>query len=252
MVKEGKEKLAWGPSALIYDQLGGRPAYPCFGLDPSVKPTTAFTAGRLHLLRAIRSNLKQVRPDFGFMVESNIDIYAQHVDIVHCAGEGCMLTGKSYPQPFRYTFPEIILTARDQAPRVDAKQINYALAYGLRFELEVRYRADVDTLRNQEMTELRDYLKSVSGLRDRYWDLLGSGRFRDTDGLENRNASVTATVFEGGARRGVVVWNNTRQAQLVKVSYPGKKLIESACVKGKLASAPATLQPQEVALLVFE
>ncbi|WP_321473894.1 DUF6259 domain-containing protein [uncultured Paludibaculum sp.] len=252
LVKEGREKLGFGPSALIYDQLGGMPAYPCFGLKDDVKPSAAFTQGRLNLLKALRSSLKQTNPHFGLMFEHNTDIYAQYADIIHCAGEGCALTSRSFPQLFRYTFPEIIITSRDAAPRVDPKQVNHSLAYGMRFELEVRYRADVETIRGHQKTQLRDYIRSVSQLRDRYWDLLGNGRFLDDQGLTNQNRAVTATAFASGQRRAVVLWNNSGQVQPVRVSMEGKKVVECAGVAGKLATVPAQLRPQEIAVVVFE
>ena len=248
MLATGRQLLNYGPTGLIYDQLGYA-AYPCFGTGRE-RESEAFTAGRRKLLSALRT-LKKDRPDSGFMIEHFTDAYADQADIIHGVNN-YQLSDTAFPQLMRYTFPEVIATSRHQAPRLDAKQVNFALAYGFRFELEVRYRADMETIRRQEKTHLRDYMRKVSELRDRYWDLLGSGTYQDDRGLRNRTPNVSATVFARGERRAVVLWNNTRESQKTEVDYPGKRFVEAAGVDGALAQRPVSLAPQQVAVLLFE
>ncbi len=252
MVAGGRQLLDYGPSGLIYDQIGGIAAYPCFDNGRGELESEAFRAGRQRLLSALRTSLKKDRPDAGFMTEIFTDPYAHYVDVLHGAGAGFQYDDQAFPQMMRYTFPEVIATQRHAAPRPDRKQANFALAYGFRFELEVRYRADVQTIRREEKPHLRDYQRKVSELRDRYWDLLGGGEFQDDRGLVNRNPSLSATRFVRGGRSAVVLWNNTAKAQPVAVEVPGKRMMEAANVDGRLSALPAALGPQEVAVAVYE
>jgi hypothetical protein len=252
MLAGGLQLLGYGPTGLIYDQLGGVTAYPCFENGRGERESDAFSAGRRRLLTSIRENLKKQYAGFGFMTESFIDTYAHHLDVIHGNGNGFQTSDQAFPAMTRYTFPEVIATQRHTAVRPDRKQANFALAYGFRFELEVRYRADAITIRNQEKPHLRDYIRKVSGLRDRYWDLLGSGTFQDDRGLRNSNPQVTATVFARGERRAVVIWNQTAKPQNVGVEMPGRQYRESAGVDGRLGAVPKTLNPQEVVVLVYE
>lgn len=250
MVKEGKEKLGYGATALIYDQCGGS-SYLCYNV-PQVKPSQAFVMSRVKLLRTLREKLKPVAPNFGFMVEYNTDVYAQWVDFIHGAGQGNFLSDVSYPALFRYTFPEIIMTARQQAVRLDARHVNYTFTYGFRYEMESRYRADMETLRGGDAAELSEYMRQTSALRDRYWDILGNGRFLDDQGLKNGNPAITAALYEGGGRHAATVWNDTKSPQSLDVSLPGKQLKEAAGIRGVYPQVPRMLAPQEVAVLVFE
>jgi hypothetical protein len=252
MVAAGRQLLGYGPAGLIYDQAGGVASYPCFDNGRGERESEAFVNGRRRLLAGIREALKKDKPGFGFMTESFTDVYSQYVDVIHGNGPAFALSDQAFPQMMRYTFPEVVLTQRHPAPLADRKQANFALAYGMRFELEIRYRADVATVRNQDKPHLREYTRKVSALRDRYWDLLGQGRFLDETGLENGNRAVSATVFGRGSRSAVVLWNNTGAAQPVKVEMPGRRFIEAAGVEGALPAAPRTLAPQEVAVLLYE
>jgi hypothetical protein len=251
MVEGGRQLLAYGPAGLIYDQIGGMAAYPCFENGRGERESEAYTAGRRRLLAALRTQLKQDRPDFGFMSEHFTDVYAQYLDIVHGVGGGFAHGDQSFPQMSRYTFPETILTQRQQAPRADRKQVNFALAYGFRFELEVRYHADMETIRREEKPHLREYLRKVAGLRERY-RILTDGAFRDVEGVVNRNPAVSATAFVQGARCAIVAWNNTSKTQELAVQAEGKRLIEAAGVEGRWPAPPRSLAPQEVAVLLYE
>ncbi|MGH9839583.1 MAG: DUF6259 domain-containing protein, partial [Blastocatellia bacterium] len=251
-VEIGKDLLGYGPTGVIFDQVGGMTPYLCF--DPShghSKPSMAFPDGRRKQLTALRKELKRVAPDFGFMTEQATDLYTQYVDVHHGIGLGFTAGENAFPQMFRYTFPDVIMTTRQPVPRVEARQVNHAFAYGLRFELEVRYRADMETIRNNDKPHLKEYLRQVSALRDRYWDLIGSGRFVDDRGVESSNSAVTVTGFEHDGRRAVVVWNNTKQTQTVTLNAPGYGLVEARGVEGALPHSPLILKSQQIAVLTY-
>lgn len=251
--ERGKELLAYGATGLIYDQIGGKEPYLCFDASHAhAKPSLAFPVGRQKQLSAVREAMRRQSPNAGFMVELLTDVYAQHADVIHGWGPGFAVAPTAFPQMYRYTFPDVVMTARQQAPRADAKQVNFALAYGLRFELEVRYRADMETIRQNDKPHLKEYLRKASALRDRYWKLLGSGRFIDNRGIESTNAAVSVTGFENEARRAVVVWNNTTQTQTTAVSVPGYRFVEARGVDGAVGAAPLELKSQQIAVLMYE
>jgi hypothetical protein len=252
MLAAGRKLQGYGVTGVLYDQLGGLDPYPCFQNNAGVRESEAFVTGRLKLLDKLPTTLREGRPDSGFVAEHFTDVYSQYIDVLHGCCYGLRYEEGAFPQMSRYTFPEVISTARNPEPRTIRKHVNFALAYGYRFEVEVRYRPDMETIRRQEKAHLRDYQRKVSELRDRYWDLLGSGRFLDDRGLVNQNPSVTATVFSAGRRRAVVVWNNTTQPQPVRVDFPGAAFVEAAGIDGVARKRPELLKPQEVSVLIFE
>lgn len=253
LTERGKELLAYGATGLIYDQIGGKEPYLCFDAShPHAKPSLAFPLGRQKQLSGVREAMRRQSPNAGFMVELLTDIYAQHADVIHGWGPGFAVAPTAFPQMYRYTFPDVVMTARQQAPRADAKQVNFALAYGLRFELEVRYRADMETIRQNDKPHLKEYLRQVSALRDRYWKLLGTGRFLDDRGVAFTNQNLNVTSFENENRRAVVVWNNTAKTQTTSVNVPGYRLVEARGIAGELRAAPLELQSQQVAVLIYE
>ena len=251
MVERGQQLLSYGADGVIFDQLGAF-FYPCFGASCSDSPSMAGPSGRLRLVRDLRAGLKSERPNAGFVTEVPVDLLAPHLDFFHGCCYGFQLGPNAFPEMLRFTFPELIYTTRQQAPRIDRKQANFALTYGFRFELEVRYQTDARTIRRGDYPQLREYLGKVSALRDRYWNLLGSGTYVDQVGLVNRNPSITARVFSDGSKRAVVAWNNTAKPQALQIEVPGKRLREAASVEGKLPAPPPILGEQELAVLIFE
>ncbi len=249
LVERGRDILAHGPRGILYDQIGGMDPAPVLG-DPA--PSLAFARGRVKQLSTLRERVKAKKPDAGFLVEQASDISSQYVDAIHGVGPGFRLDALGYPAPLRYTFPDIIMTARQPAPRADRKQVNFAFAYGFRFELEVRYRADAETIRSGAKPHLRNYLAGVSALRDRYWDLLGQGTFVHDRGVVGAAPGLTVTAFENGRRRAVVLWNNTAAPVPGAVQVPEHRFVEARTPDGPLAKPPAAIGPQQVAVLVFE
>jgi len=252
MVAVGKRLLSYGSTGVIYDQVGGLSPYPCIQNGRNAPETEVFSAGRRQFLTGIRANLKPEYPNFGLMIEHFTDVYSQFADVLHGCGPGFRFDDQAFPQMTRYTFPGVVRTARNPEPRSDRKQANFAMAYGFRFELEVRYRSDMEMIRRQEHTGLRDYNRKISDLRERYRDLLWTGTFLDDRGIENHNLSITATNFEWNGRRAIVIWNNTKETQAIRIDCPGKRFVEAAGVDGPFAKRPESLQPQEIAVLIFE
>lgn len=250
--EKGSETMALGPTGVIYDQVGGMTPYPCFNTGLNNKPPYAAVQGRLRLLDALRSNLRAQQSDAGFMAEIPNDAFSQYLDIVHCAGTSCQYEKEAFPDLFRYTVPDVILTARHPATRPEPVQVNYAFTYGLRFELEVRYREEGDELRANLHPEMSEYLQKLSALRKRHWDLLGTGTFLNANLVSEPNRNLTVTLYGAGARRAVVVWNNTKSAQSANPVLKGFKALGSDGIDAAGSAAGATLEPQHVRVWLFE
>lgn len=252
ILAQGLNVAAHGPSGLIFDQLGGTWAFPAFDAPPGVKPTLAFPQGQQRLLTELREGLKRDAPERGLMVELLTDVYTQYGDVIHGCGAAFTPSSNAFPAMSRYVMPDLIITARNPMPRIDARTANFALAYGFRPEIEVRYRDDVRVVRNGINAERAVYLRQVGQLRRRYWDLLALGRYVDTLGIEASNPAVTVTGFEQSNRKAVVTWNDTPTRQPIAVSVPGFRLVEVAGVDGPLAPPSQRLAAQQIAVWVFE
>lgn len=242
---------AHGPSGMLFDQIGGIEAYPSFDA-PWVKPSLAFPQGQQQLLARIRQEVKSDNPERGFVVEWLTDVYSQYVDMIHGCGVGFSPGGNGFPAVSRYVLPDVILTQRNPRPWLDPVDANFALAYGFRYELEVRYRDDAFKVRNELCHSSCNYVRKVSELRKRYWDLLGLGRYIDTVGIESSNSAVRVTGFEQGNRRAVVTWNNTPKEQKIAVTVPGYRLVERQGVDGPVPNDEQRLGSQRVCVWIFE
>jgi len=252
LLEKAQEVIQHGPNGILFDQIGGLYAYPAFDTPPEIKPTLAFPEGQQKLLAFLRTQLKQKQSDFGLLSEHLTDVYSQYVDMLHGCGAGYAPGPTSFPAMARYVLPDVILTSRNPMPRLDARQVNFALAYGLLPELEVRYRNDASIIRDGVGAEKAEYLRKIGQLRGRYPELLFQGRYMDVLGVEASNPAVTVTSFESGRRRAVVAWNDTSSEQRIEVAMPGWHLVEVAGLEQTLPPSPQKLAPQEVAVWIFD
>lgn len=250
--QKGRDVMKFNPSGIIYDQIGGAHPYPCFNKGITETPAEAYVHGRLQLLAALRANLRDQRPDAGFLVELVTDVFSQYPDIVHCSGTACQYDKEAFPSMFRYTVPDVIVTARHTATRPDPIEVNYAFTYGLRFELELRYREEQDEVLNNIHPEMSEYLKDLTQLRRRHWSLLGTGTFLNADNISEPNTRLTSTLFGDGKAEAVITWNNTKSPQLAEPTLKGMRLVGSDGVSGVNTAGSTTLQPQEVRVWLFE
>jgi hypothetical protein len=93
------------------------------------------------------------------MTEHETDVYSQFLDALHGIatnpgppagrrrdGNSMLNLASSFPEMFRYCFPETILTLRNPNPFLDPRYVNFAFLYGFRFEMELRYLKDRDII----------------------------------------------------------------------------------------------------------
>jgi hypothetical protein len=259
-----------GPDGCLYDQLGGQPPCPCFDEHHNHaknNPALAHTNGRRHMLNSLQAHSKQIGKNFAFLSEHINDLYSCYLDAVHgimsnpgpqgglAAAEKDADTVRvlNYPALFRYCFPETIITIRNPAPHISERFANYALTYGFRPEMELRYQADCDDVLNDTYKTSRLYALKVNELRKKYAEQLMKGEFKDTDELETIPAGLTATSFTVGDTMAAVLWNDTNDTIDLK-SFAAKtpwKLKEASSISKTTKKLPAIIAAGELLVVLF-
>ncbi|HML47386.1 MAG TPA: hypothetical protein PKE04_11635, partial [Clostridia bacterium] len=198
---------------------------------------------------------------FAFLSEHITDVYAAYLDMLHGMGThpdapGAEEAGAaqpaylSFPALFRYTFPECIVTIRNGSPRIQPRQLAYGFVYGLRYEMESRYRSDRNYLREGRTPEWTEHARKIGRLRRDYEDLLLLGRYRDQEGFAC-NPKLVAARFAGDKREGIALWNDTDSSQRISLCMPGFRVVQWAKADGAGQGALDCLLPGEIALLIL-
>ncbi|MGI5857172.1 MAG: DUF6259 domain-containing protein [Candidatus Merdivicinus sp.] len=265
MEKKAEWVASFGPSGVLYDQIGGMPPTLCFDEShphPKGKPSLSMSGGRKLLLDGIQRYTKELDPDFAFFTEHITDVYSAYVDALHGISSYPSSEGErgassdepalqNYPELFRYCFPDVIITLRNQRPYLEKRAVNYACTFGYRYELEVRYDADCEDVLANRFPEENLYGKKVTELRKRHWDLVGTGRFVDTLPLCQENLLLLAKAFQYQDRLAVVLWNDTAEDQPLTLKVPGWTAEETDSPEGPLAELPDQMKPQQLLIQTF-
>jgi hypothetical protein len=181
-----------------------------------------------------------------------------------------------FPELFRFTFPEHVMTLRHATPMVDRHFANYSLTFGLRPEIETRWRADVRYLKDNVVPTAKDYadctywppdvpmmqgtppaeatryLKAVTDFARRHADVLLQGRFVDKEGFTLTGAGLIAKAYRTEKQLGVIVWNPTGIAKPVRVDVPGAHLAAASEPERSAADGAAPLDARSVRLYVWD
>lgn len=240
LMRDRQDWLAsFQPDGCLYDQIGGCFPYICFDeqhhhdLDC---PALAMTGGRQKLLRTLQTHSKDIAPEFAFFSEHITDLYSAYLDACHGIGTVPSAHGAnaaasaspeiprhlSFPALFRFAFPQTIITLRNPAPYISRAFANFALAYGFRYEMEIRYQADCTDLKNDAYAAERVYAAALSRLRDACASTLLRGTFRDTAEIRAANPAVITTSFVSADGRSLacVLWNDTDTTQSLAPFQP--------------------------------
>lgn len=256
-----------GADGILIDQIGGIVPYPCFnekhdhGTD---KPSLAYSKGRLKMLGSVCAEIDKYEKDgFALFTETLTDSYSGYFDALHSfgshpgkEGERIGLNEKNtkakmimFPEPFRYLFPETIVTVRNPHAYVDYRAAGFAFVYGFRFELELRYLTDREFILEDRRPDWRENSKAVSNLRKKYADFLLTGTYHADEGLQHNSDAVIASVFTNDAKKIIALWNDSPDEKPVNVSLENAEITgwETPYEQGK--GAPVSIGAQGVMIL---
>ncbi|MBI5691079.1 MAG: hypothetical protein HZC55_13405 [Verrucomicrobia bacterium] len=291
-----------GAAGILYDQLGVAGPTPCFATHHKhASPATPHAGGRSEMLRRIADHMKRLAPDFIVATEGVHDSLLDSTPFSHGWGSGftpppaAFYEGaarvdtaagttwpwmrdalSAFPELFRFTFPEQVMTLRHATPMLDRHFANYALTFGLRHEIETRWRADVRYLKDNVVPAAKDYadctywppdvpmmqgtppaeatryLKAVTDFARRHADLLWRGRFVDTEGFTLTGAGLVAKAYRTEKQLGVLVWNPTGGARSARVDVPGARLVATSEPERPAPDPAAPLGARSVRLYVWD
>ena len=247
LIKWADRAMDYGADAVFYDQLGVAEEFPNWDLSKEYPIQDIFTgAYKADALKEIRDHIKARNPEFALGTEWLSDCTSQFCDFVHIVEFTAL--PESFPEWFRYTFPEVVWSDRCVRDDNDVpRRVNNTLLKGLRNDIEVfRCRGLID-----ETPVYQEHLAKVNAIRHEFPELLLEGRYTATDGFTCSNANLSARSYTSGDRMSVVVTNIGTKTQSGKISVPGYKLEAARSIGGKVSNNKVTLKQNEIAVLVF-
>ena len=239
--------MEYGADAVFYDQLGVAEEFPNWDLSREYPVQDIFTgAYKARALKEIRDYIKARDPEFALGTEWLSDCTSQFCDFVHIVEFTAL--PESFPEWFRYTFPEVVWSDRCVRDDNDVpRRVNNTLLKGLRNDIEVfRCRGLID-----ETPVYQAHLAKVNEIRHAFPDLLLEGRYAATDGFTCSNPALTARSYTAGDKIAVVVTNTGPDKQSGKITVPGYKLEDARSIGGKVSNNKVSLGQYEIAVLVF-
>jgi hypothetical protein len=249
---------------VLFDQIGGMWAYPCFNEKhphEKGKPSLSMTAGRRKLLDAIQKRTKEHNKEYAFFSEHVTDLYSTWLDCLHSCStlpseEGAYLNRETPgvvndPALFRYCFPETKMTIRNANPFIEKRSANFAFAFGLVFEMEIRYDQDKEDILADKWPEERQYAEKVNNLRKKYLDTLVRGNFADNRPLLDYNPEIITKAFESEGKVAVTLWNDSDTAKSINLSVQKGTFAEYATIDGTAKALPASIPARSIGLALF-
>ncbi|WP_139785101.1 DUF6259 domain-containing protein [Parabacteroides sp. Marseille-P3160] len=276
MVDLAFQALSLGANGILYDQIGVLEPLPCYSDRHDHMLGESDIKSRVELIKEINEKTKAVKSDFIVMTEGVNDVISKDIDYTHGLGKASSPAPNGFPELFRYTFPEFILTQRNPNPAITRTNMNYATVYGLKHEIESRYNGDVKYLMtgvldideysnvvsppdfasiqlaiNEKAVE---YVHSVIAFEKKNADLLMHGRFVDEEGvIIDSKDDIIAKAFLKGNKMGVIVWNrNLEKKGNFKISAPGFLLKCASDPRSDKTEAFSPIDPNSIRLLIFE
>ena len=241
--------MEYGADAVFYDQLGVAEEFPNWDLSREYPVQDIFTGRyKADALKEIRDHIKARDPEFALGTEWLSDCTSQFCDFVHIVEFTAL--PESFPEWFRYTFPEVIWSDRCVRDDNDVpRRVNNTLLKGLRNDIEVfRCRGLID-----ETPVYQAHLAKVNAIRHEFPELLLEGRYTATDGFSCNNPLIVARSYVNNDKMAIVATSLEDGSQAGKIDVPGYKLadfrtIGSAAVKGNTVK----LGRNDVAVMIFE
>ena len=121
-----------GADGIIYDQLGVGGPTACYNENHGHKtPTMAWAECRFRTIERLTKEFQKRDPDFIVMTEGLID--AEMADLPYFHGYSFGIFPflptphqQAFPEMFRYTFPELVVTQRNSKPMADRDIVNFS------------------------------------------------------------------------------------------------------------------------------
>jgi hypothetical protein len=271
------EVKSLGADGVMYDQVGVIPPNFCFSKYHDHDPGQSDINYRFNMIQEIRKEMKEIDPDFIIMNEATNDLIIREIDYTH----GWRIGGVTYPprnffpELFRYTFPELIMTQRNPNPIITRTDANFAFLYGLRHEIESRYEPDVNyllygTKPNKEdyfnnptspnitkineasLNESKAYTSMLINFQKQHADFFRYGKFIDEEGITLKGEDILAKGFSKDNKIGVVVWNtNLRESRPFNLKIQGYSFLNGYEPDHNGIFSSGTIDPNSIQLIVF-
>lgn len=206
LIDIGKYKLSFHPDCIFFDQVGGHLPKPCF--DKTHKHGNRIDSEAIYRCENLSKVQALVKGEQVVGTENTVDCFSPYFQFHHGHMTGAWYSEDAFPQMFRQTFPEEIVSNRllhdDRADMFE--QLAYAFINGLIFDVSI-FRG-----RKRILGELPQYaaaLQNILRLKEEYKRFFYNGTYRLTE-----NYHLPANVFLGEYHSdsdeiGFAVWNNT-------------------------------------------
>ena len=241
--------MSYGADAVFYDQLGVAEEFPSWDLSREYPVQDIFTGRyKAEALKEIRDHIKARNPEFALGTEWLSDCTSQFCDFVHIVEFTAL--PESFPEWFRYTFPEVVWSDRCVRDDNDVpRRVNNTLLKGLRNDIEVfRCRGLID-----ETPVYQAHLAQVNAIRHEFPELLLEGRYTAMDGFSCTNPAIVARSYTVPGRMAVVATYTGEGSAKGRIKVPEYRLLESRIIgPAKVAGNALDLGQNGLAVLIFE
>ena len=249
LIQWADRAMELGSDAVFYDQLGVAEEFPNWNLSREYPVQDIFTGRyKADALKEIRDHIKAKDPEFALGTEWLSDCTSQFCDFVHIVEFTAL--PESFPEWFRYTFPEVIWSDRCVRDDNDVpRRVGNTLLKGLRNDIEVfRCRGLID-----ETPVYQAYLAPVNAIRTEFPEFLLEGRYSAMDGFICSNAGITArsyTAKDGSIA--VVATSLGDKRQKGTIDVPGMHCKCSRTIGGaSVNGSTVCLGQNDIAVLFF-
>lgn len=249
LIEIGLRMADLGADSIFFDQMGGHVPYLCFDKShPHPGPAFAQGPGKDRNMQEMRRRVVEPRPGLAFGTELVSDCLVRHADYVHTATYGMSPGPQTLPEVFLYTFPEIILSCREiRDERDHERRMHWAFTNGWIFDVEIwRCRGDL-----RDAPAYGEYMQRLIALRDRWPELLMTGRFTDQDSFEPGTDLLRIKGFESADGLAVVGWNDTGEHVPFAPEVDTGWVFEEGATPFATFKPGDSLPPQSIAVLVY-
>lgn len=259
MLALARQAADFGADGILYDQLGIFAPFACYGTGHGhPAPSFSYAEERPAFMRSIADAMQKTHPGFAVLTEGLHDTILDSTALFHGCEYGVFAGDvqaararatnpkvESFPELWRYTFPELVTTVRLPTPMCTRAQANFAAVFGLRSEIEVRYGPDRAYVLDGKVPTKADYgtvvnvpdlkamasvppavacagLKAVCDFQRAHAKYLLRGRFVDGEGFSCPGAALVAKRFVAAdGTSAVCVWNVSDAPVAVKLECLG-------------------------------